>query len=405
MKILWLGFAVPEDRNRILAELDSRPAIQTQNFGWSMIRGLQDGVGSVFLGVSWPVQNYPKAKKIWFSGETLCSQSVRGKALWFVNIIGFKQVTRLFSCMAVLGPLLMRKEFDWMLIHGVHSPYLLFGVLARAMGCKVAVVLTDPPGVILSDDGALVRGLKRLDALAVRSLLRYSNAVLALSPYLVTALAPGKRALVFPGVVNSQFEQLCAREAARQRPDAPAHAPIVLAYAGSLERRYGVATLVEAVRQLHQETPGAVVLKLFGRGDLEQELVAVASQHEEIRYEGFRDKDSLVAELFGADVLVNPRPTGAEFAVQSFPSKLLEYLLTGRAVLTTRIASIPQEMQDCFYYIDDESAQGIANSLQALMRKSADERRQFGERSRDFVRKNYSEKAIGAKIKGVLQDE
>lgn len=405
MRILWLGFAVPEERNEILAKIDARPAIQTQNFGWGMIRALRDGFGSVFLGVSWPVQNYPKAKKIWFSGEEFISQGVRGRALWFVNILGLKQVTRLFSCVAVLGPRLMRKEFDWMFIHGVHSPYLLFGVLARLMGCKVAMVLTDPPGVILSDDGVVVRGLKKLDALVVKTLLGCGDVVLALSPYLVTALAPGKRALVFPGVVNSQFEKLCAREAGKERASASASLPIVLAYAGSLERRYGVAILVEAVCRLNQATPGAVILKLFGRGDFEQELATLANRHAGIKYEGFCDKDLLVAELFGADVLVNPRPSKAEFAVQSFPSKLLEYLMTGRPVLTTRIASIPKEMEGCFYYIDDESAQGISDALQALVRKSPDERRQFGERARDFVRKNYSEKTIGTKIKRMLQDE
>lgn len=406
MKILWLGFALPEDRNRILAKLDSRPAIQTQNFGWSMIRALDVSVGSVYLGVSWPVQNYPKAKKIWFSSEEFISKGVRGKTLWFVNLIGIKQITRLFSCVTVLGPSLVRKDFDWMFIHGVHSPYLLFGLLARVLGCKVAVVLTDPPGVILSDDGAVVKILKRMDAMAVKFLLKHCNVVVALSPYLAAAWAPRKRALVFPGIVNSQFERLCVSERNKERASVPStNGTIVLAYAGSLERRYGVATLVEAVCTLNKETPGGVILKLFGRGDLEDELISLASQHTEIIYEGFRDRDQLVSELFDADILVNPRPSKAEFAMQSFPSKLLEYLLIGRAVLTTRIASIPEEMEGCFYYIDDESREGIAGALQALMLKSSGERREFAERARSFVRENYSEKSIGAKIRRMLQDE
>ncbi len=370
-----------------------------------MIRALRGYADSVFLGVSWPVQNYPNTKKILFHSEAFATQGISGRTLWFVNIIGLKQITRLFSCVVSLGPRLVRKDFDWMLIHGVHSPYLLFGVLARGLGCRVAVVLTDPPGVILSDDGVLARVLKRLDSLVAKTLLGYSDVVLALSPYLVAALAPKKKALIFPGIVSSQFEELCARETARQRANASPQAPIILAYAGSLERRYGVATLVDAVCRLNQANPGAVILRLFGRGDFEQELVAIASQHTEIRYEGFLEQNQLVAELFDADVLVNPRPSGAEFSVQSFPSKLLEYLLTGRAVLTTRIASIPQEMRDCFYYIDDESPQGIINALHELIHKSANERRQFGERARNFVCKNYSETAIGAKINRILQDD
>ena len=84
-----------------------------------------------------------------------------------------------------------------------------------------------------------------------------------------------------------------------------------------------------------------------------------------------------------ATLLVNPRPTGEEYVKYSFPSKTMEYMASGTPVLTTVLPGMPKEYHPHVYLLEDESAEGIAESLkevlsnteEALFRKGAEARR------------------------------
>lgn len=393
--MLWLGFAVPDELARTLFAMDPLPAIQTHKFGWSFARTLRSAFGEVTLASSCPVQSFPLVRRILFRSGAFECQGINGVMLGFVNILLFKHITRLVACVLVVAPLIKRQRIGWVFIHGLHTPYLLFGLLARLVGRHVAVVLTDPPGVVLATDSRVVRLLKRLDAWLVGYFLQRVDAVFALAPDLVKRLAPDCPALVFPGILESTLDFPAVSK------DLPAGKlsnaePFTIVYAGGLSQAYGVGLLIDAVLGF---APGVGVrLKLYGRGDQEVRIRQLAAKDARIIYGGFVDAATLMPELCAADILINPRPTSELFSAQSFPSKLIEYLSTGRPVLTTRIASIPTDLKEHFFYIDNESAEGIQMAICALMEFSASDRAKKGKVARQFVQLNYSEAAIGRKI-------
>lgn len=394
LKIIWLGFAVPDEMAKPLLEMDPSPAIQTHKFGWSFARALQRGFGEVTLVSSCPVQNFPLVRRISFTGATFNSHGMQGITLGFINLFLLKHLTRLLACLVTALPTISRERIDWIFIHGVHTPYLIFGLIARHLGCSMAVVVTDPPGVILTTDGTAARLMKRVDTWLIRKFLRHADVVFALAPDLVRDLAPGRPRLVFPGVLESTLaDHVCTFERASAKS---ATRPFTIMYAGGLSHAYGVDRLIEAVVMLPRSV--SVCLKLYGRGDQEVRIRQLADQDSRFIYGGFVDTATLMPELCAADILINPRPTSELFATQSFPSKLIEYLATGRPVLTTRITSIPDELREHFYYIDDESAEGIHLAICAVMAMSASDRAELGFAARQFVRTNYSEAATGRRI-------
>lgn len=385
---------MPDEIARPLFAMDPIPAIQTHKFGWSFARALQQAFGDVTLVSACPVQNFPLVRRLMFRGGTFASHGMRGVILGFVNVLLLKHLTRLMACFVTAFPLIKRERIDWIFIHGLHTPYLVFGLLSRLFGCRMAVVLTDPPGVVLVTDEGIARLMKMVDAWLIKKILGCADAVLALAPDLASTLAPGRPALVFPGILESTLDDYggpvdCAASATASRP-------FTIVYAGGLSQAYGVDRLVEAVLKLQPEV--SVCLKLYGRGDQEEKIRLLAAENPRFIYGGFVNPETLLPEMSAADLLINPRPTDALFSAQSFPSKLIEYLSTGRPVLTTRIPSIPEGLKRHFFYIDDESSIGIRDSILMLMGLRAIDRAAHAMAAQKYVRTNFSEAMTGKRI-------
>jgi glycosyltransferase involved in cell wall biosynthesis len=381
---LLLGFTIPEAIAREVFVSDPLPAVQTHNFAWSLVGALRAAHNTVFLLSAVPIQNYPLVPQKWFSGGDFVEDGTEGRMLAFVNLMILKHLTRFFLCLAAL-PQLRRWGVRTVYIHGVHSPFLLFGALLRLLGYRVIPVLTDPPGVILPTDSKLAASLKRIDAAIIRMLIRPSTAVIALAPELARPYADRLPVLVLPGILNGGWLKRVRGFASATDKHKADRRPVVL-YAGGLAAAYGADRLIDAALLLPD-----IDFIFYGKGDQVARLERGVATN--ILYKGFADADTLAEAMRDASILINPRPSGADFAVQSFPSKLIEYLATGRTVLTTRIRSIPAGLADCFAYIDDETPAGIAGAIRdALAQERA---------GADIVARIealYGENAVGGRI-------
>ncbi len=389
--VLLLGFTVPDAVARSLFALDSGPAVQTHKFAWSLARSLQSGFGKLVLASACPIQNFPLGRKLIFRSGWFEEQGIEGSLLGFINLLVLKHLSRFVVCLWVVPSLMKRHEVDWLFIHGIHTPFLLFGLLMRLFGKKMAVMLTDPPGVMLPTDSAPARFLKNLDRRLVNWMLAHADAVFALAPGLVKQIAANKPTLVFPGILDSAVNAYASKTGA---PSARSQ-PFTIVYAGGLSKAYGIDRLLDAIASFDEDS---VRIKFYGRGDQESRICALAAHDHRFQYGGFVGNEILFPEFSNADLLINPRPTHEAFASMSFPSKLIEYLAMGRPVLTTRIASIPESYRDHFFYIEDESPEGIRLAISKLMVMRSTDLDAHGARAQEFIFTEASERAVGQKL-------
>ena len=56
---------------------------------------------------------------------------------------------------------------------------------------------------------------------------------------------------------------------------------------------------------------------------------------------------------------MNPRFTGAEYTLYSFPSKNIEYMVSGTPVITTRLAGIPDDYYPYVFVFEEEINENI----------------------------------------------
>lgn len=160
----------------------------------------------------------------------------------------------------------------------------------------------------------------------------------------------------------------------------------VVLYAGGLYERYGLKYLVEA---FHKANVDNSELWLYGKGPFTEELPEYQKSDSRIVYKGILPNDKVVEAELRATLLVNPRPTDEEFTKYSFPSKNMEYMVSGTPVLTTMLPGMPSEYYPYVYLFDKgESVEGYAEVLKNVLSLSAEELEAKGRKARIWMLTN-----------------
>ena len=175
----------------------------------------------------------------------------------------------------------------------------------------------------------------------------------------------------------------------------------VIVYAGSIKKLYGIQNLVEGFLKANIEN---AELQIFGDGDYRAELEELCKTCENVKYMGVRPNSEVVEIEQRAALLVNPRPTAPEYTKYSFPSKNMEYMVSGTPVLTTKLPGMPKEYYPHIYTVDEDTADGIAQAVERVFSDTLNERIEKGKKARDFVLENKSNVVQAKKIIEFLEE-
>lgn len=153
-------------------------------------------------------------------------------------------------------------------------------------------------------------------------------------------------------------------------------------YAGGLQKKYGIELLTKAFIKANVEN---TELHLYGNGDFEDELKRICKSHDNIKYFGIMPNDYVVKEQLKSTLLINPRPTNEEYTRYSFPSKNMEYMVSGTPILTTKLPGMPKEYYQYVYLIREETVEGLCRELKEILAKPIAELHKKGTESKEFV--------------------
>lgn len=382
-----LGFLLPDDEFASLLDHDPGMPTARQAFATGVVTALRSAGIELSLISSVPSASFPHNDQIVFRSHAMDDDGI---LVGFLNIPVLKQLTRAWRIFRVGPAQLRRTRAEALLVYGEHTPWLAFGVYAsRRLNLPTVALLTDPPGIPHAFDSRFTRPLKRLDSAMVRLLLKSLDGVIALTRPLGDEFAPGVPLLVMEGIAQP------ARAQPRPHPRTAGELPVV-AYAGGVNREYGVDLLVAA----HQRTPGKYVLRIAGRGELAAELADLAATAPNLEYVGVLDPSAMGAFYASADVLVNARPPGQAFTPYSFPSKILEYMASGTPVVSTRLEGIPDEYWE-YITAGEATPEGISEAVLGRIHGSAVP--ELGSSAAEFVQTHKSPAVRGREMARFLR--
>ena len=175
--------------------------------------------------------------------------------------------------------------------------------------------------------------------------------------------------------------------------------PKTVLYTGSLNRAYGFNTLLDAFSKI--EDPDAQ-LWVCGAGDMEGAVKEAARKDPRIQFKGFLSKSEISKLQTQCDVLVNPRTDEGEYTKYSFPSKTMEYLLSGSKVVMYRLPGIGEEYYRFIRAVDTLGAEAMAKALQDAWADTAFYQSRWREQV-SWIRKNKDSAAMTKKCLDMCQ--
>lgn len=163
--------------------------------------------------------------------------------------------------------------------------------------------------------------------------------------------------------------------------------PIRFGYFGTLGKQSNVLGMVQAF--LDAQVPGT--LHVCGHGGLSDTLKHLAERHANFHFDGLLPKQSdCLAWTQKLDVLINPRPSA--FGLEnSFPSKIFEYAMTGKAILSTVTGGVERVLGPKGLYLKTENFEkALCQTLRAVAAMDRTELQQRGATIRERVLKDFN---------------
>ncbi len=399
--ILYLGYALPNEFMQRIFLKDTLPSVQTNKFGWSLIRVLSKKFNTVNIISMVACQNYAITKIPYFNYFKFSHPYGEGTNIPYLNITYIKNLSKFLSILFYILPHLYNKQKNaCAVIHGISMPYLIIGIFLRLFGYKVLTIATDIPGVLLNTDSNIIKIAKKINLYLIKKIFSIStNAVIALSENLVKNLNFNKSYYIIPGFLDSLAIENAKPINLENYISLPAKT-ITFAYAGGLTYEYGVQSLIEGFNLLDIDN---VELHLYGGGEMLEYVKSSARSNSRIKFFGFVDNLTLLKKLANVDLLINPRKINTIISENSFPSKLIEYICLGVPVATTKITSLPSDLSEYLILIDGDDASSIKNALMNFTSYGSVDRKMIGLNARNFLLEYLADDKIVEKITDLLK--
>lgn len=386
---LFLGFAIPNEEMKEILNIDKLPAIQTHKFNWNLIKAMEIYNTFKFTYISArPISDYPffPKKKIkskeW--NVDIFDKKIEILEIGFHNSSIFKIVTRFFSGLYYsIKKYHKEKNKSGVIVYSVHVPFMIIGYfISKIYKIDYIAIWTDPPSVQNERESFMKTNLRGVERLFTKFLMKRVTKVIALTKYLAEDFAPNKPYLVIEGIIDEK--DINSNTNYEQNGELTFNK---IVYTGSIEKRYGIKKIVEGFQLIKDDN---IMLEIYGRGDYEEELKKVCSTNKNIRYKGFISNKDILKVQKEADFLINARSAEDEYVRYSFPSKTLEYMLSGTPLITTMLPGVPDEYKDYFIVLENNNPQTICETLQRTIGLNKEERIKIGIRALEYAKsKNY----------------
>jgi glycosyltransferase involved in cell wall biosynthesis len=157
---------------------------------------------------------------------------------------------------------------------------------------------------------------------------------------------------------------------------------VVLLYTGRLSQAHGVDMLLEAFKSLEGEN---LELRIAGTGPMEEAVHQAAEEDSRIKMLGYLPFDQLLPHFARADIALSLWRKVQEAAENFFPGKLLDYMGSGAAVISTAVGHVERDFSEHIFILKKETPESLKALLETALEIPRETLFEFGLRCRDFA--------------------
>lgn len=400
MKILYFGTVCELDEyEEMLKNCKNKPTVATIVFESALLNGLKANGADIDV-ISYPmIPTFPRCKCLYLGNKKQTLESGYN-VTWLktVNLPFLKQFSRRFDAKRILEQWIDKNhnEKRIVLTYGI-APFLADMIvdICKKTDTKCCAIVPDLPRDMYINDHSnkFIKLLKdKYLNRAIEAQGKFDGYVYLteamkdvinpVNPYIVMEGIADTRNLKNPSLNNKIT-------------------PRVIMYAGVLNKKFGILDLISAYEEAGLDN---TQLWLFGSGDAEREIKMKTKNNPTIHYGGRISREKVLENERKASLLVNVRNEEDEFTKYSFPSKTIEYMLSGTSFLTSRLSGIPEEYYSHCFLAEDTGTEYLSKLLKNIMDKSDEELMLIGEDAQNFIKENKNS-YIQAKRVYLFMDE
>lgn len=149
---------------------------------------------------------------------------------------------------------------------------------------------------------------------------------------------------------------------------------------GSLDNYNSIEEIISALSQIINES---VILYIAGKGPMESYVKLSALRDKRIKYLGFIDQTALDKIYSEMDILLNIRKIKNNKTRYLFPSRIFEYLASGKPIISTSLVG-NMEYNNKMSIVIDEDIESIKNAIINVI-GNYDEYYQKSQRNKQFI--------------------
>lgn len=351
---------------------------------WNIINGIEENLGNgIDIINSYFVGTYPKyhSKLIIKSSNWTHRTDSNNYNIGFINLFGLSHIIKKFK--------IYRKIIQWckeskynrnILVYSLYSPFIKAIKKAKKTfpDIIITIIVPDLPEYMKSKNKKLIlyNFIKKIDVNYIYKNIKYIDNFVLLTKYMGDKLGiKTDDFIVIEGMVdNTNIESILK--------NTPKNKSEIILYTGIISANYNIDTLIESFMSIDNSS---IELHLCGTGDYVKDVIEKSKIDKRIKYHGQLTHGEVVLMQEKATLLINPRDSREEYTKYSFPSKTMEYLLSGTPVISMMLDGIPDEYKDYIFILKESSVESIRETINYALSQGRENLYKFGTKARKFV--------------------
>ena len=383
MNVLFIGQIVPEENIQCTGYSAAGDNFQKNIIRSLLYQGEEVTILSVLPNASFPKDRvYVKGKQCFWNNHSVTE-------IGYINITVLKQINQKNSLIRAAKRINKSRKIDLIMSFNMYSQFGESALyLKKILGVPLVPILADLPIESATAYSGLYKFVFPMIKRNTFKRIRQLQHCIILNENVRGYLNSNCTSLIIPGGVDETSEQFEYKEVTEKN----------IIYAGALTEYSGIRNLMDAVAQLGNE----YVLKIYGSGELSPFVKEISSNIGNIQYCGVLPIEQMREKMKSAWVLVNPRSTDDPISSVSFPSKLFEYVMCKRPVITTKFNGMPNDILNIVWSCGSGSVDEIMSALISINESTNFEIKKKVENAYEYIFERYNWNRIGEDIEHYL---
>lgn len=397
MKILFVGLIYDyRQEKQILEQSKAGLPVASNLYQWNLIKGIKENNIDITVLSSIPYGNYPKlSKKIITKNLSYAIDNVPVKEMGYINFYFIKHLIR-ENCLKKNIKKWIKSNLDndcTIIFYDLYNPFLDIIKWLKNYSCvKSCLVIPDLVGDLRNDVG--ITGIKNQilnrKARGILTKASYADSFVLLTEQMNSIVNLNKKKyVVVDGIVDENSDYQWNKQDKR-----------VIMYAGALSKQYNIGQLLKEFEECKYSN---LELWFCGKGNAEDLIQDAVKRDSRIKYWGFLSKDELKKLEKKVSFYINPRINNGEYTKYSFPSKNLEYLLSGKPVIAYKLSGMSNDYDSIFLYLDEKEQNSMKKMFARISNMSDLEIEKLSRKGVEFVKEHNGRKMQSNKVIALLK--